>query len=108
MDALVAERVMGWHLGSYPGVFGLWVNPKGGTRAHETQWRPSTDIEAAWQVIESFGCFFTVAKLAKEDLAEKYIATIVCGSSTKEGWADTAPLAICRVALKIVLASQPA
>ena len=52
LDALVAERVMGWE--ARQGVLGCEVPPRGvplGMGGWPT-WSPSTDIAAAWEVVE--------------------------------------------------------
>lgn len=112
IDALVAERVMGWTRSTRPGDY-PWKLPNGKQSIITPDY--STDIAAAWQVVEK--------------LAERGIALNIgpyWGHPPKhEGWhveldialdtlpdldtipigdrytvAPTAPLAICRAALK--------
>ena len=50
MDALVAERVMGFGTASLDSV-DFWLDPKPGTGLRAVfSWSPSTDIAAAWEV----------------------------------------------------------
>jgi len=59
LDRLVAEKVMGWKRtteGAPPGC-AYWKDDDGFVRANETpggslNWNPSTDIAAAWEVVE--------------------------------------------------------
>ena len=107
MDALVAEKVMGWRM-----MRGHWVPPEAAPETNilacpTSTYRYSTDIAAAWEVVE------------KVNLLEPYGDTLW---KDQRGWvfgvhdvdgagyayedvtviADTAPLAICRAALKAV------
>jgi hypothetical protein len=55
MDALVAERVMGW---TPKPPYGHWYDADGNPSGYHPEatdcrkWSPSTDIAAAWQVVE--------------------------------------------------------
>lgn len=114
MDAMVAERVMGWKLNmggrvvrpdgsSFKGpVEDRWLDPN----PHYQQYSLapySTDIAAAWKVVEkmleldfhcvlgarsrsAYACYFTKDPHAK----------------TETDYTSSAPLAICRAALKAV------
>ena len=66
----------------------------------------STDISAAWEVVDKLVRFsITIESFPKGVLCRFFGA----GSSTAGdavGWADTAPLAICRAALLAVEAAQ--
>ncbi len=50
MDALVAEKVMGWKFGKDPVGLSCWVVSI--DRTVDRCWSPSTDIAAAWEVVE--------------------------------------------------------
>ena len=96
MDALVAERVMGWTAERKPGLPHLWLPP-----GHFISgWSPSTDISAAWQVVEKMlekhEAFHLEYIPDKQWYAMFWFATYFTS-------ADTAPLAICRAALKAVV-----
>jgi hypothetical protein len=115
MDALVAERVMGWvrHPDS---MYRHWCErqPDGTLRfldqcepLHTVRpWHPSTDIAAAWEVVEklrgeSFPWEFS--------LGWRHIEPFVSFGRTANqkdeigfSHGETAPLAICRAALKTV------
>lgn len=102
IDALVAEHVMGWHRAC-----GAWIGPNGlstsyGFEEDAKDFCPSTDIAAAWEVVEQI----------REILSDPTIFI----SSVFGGWCvelrrwgsaradvetrETAPLAICLAALK--------
>lgn len=56
MDALVAEKVMGWKAWK-PDWFNdpnptNWLDEKSGPTKNWHTWSPSTSIEAAWEVVE--------------------------------------------------------
>lgn len=101
LDALVAEKVMGWQ------------NIRGSYRVGESrvyicevsEWKPTEDITAAWQVVaglsDKFYCQITTPYLRYEPYwcYFEYHGT----SDTHPLWrasATTAPLAICLAALK--------
>ena len=46
LDALVATKVMGWKSKD-----DIWMLPDGGG-VYKREWSPSTDIKAAWEVVE--------------------------------------------------------
>ena len=95
LDALVAERVMGWRE--------VWIEPRSGrARGHAASNRifdvppHSTDIAAAWRV---------VGKLADLTLWEgggHWNARFGIDSWDDTMSGDTVPEAICRAALKAV------
>lgn len=104
IDALVAERVMGWHLEitEPSGDYHYWVDDAGVRRGHGPDgpvvqgtrvWRPSTDIAAAWQLVdlerEPFSLFFN-------GLVWRAVFGV---TGTFAAEAKTAPLAICRAKL---------
>lgn len=110
MDKLIAEKVFGWD--------DFWCNdrqlmgypPCEQVSIMEAERHPvpyySTDIAATWEVVEkvaSLGCGYMV-----EDAEEGHICTFFKGFKFPrrideyEAEADTAPLAICRAALKAV------
>jgi hypothetical protein len=94
LDALVAEKVMGLVIPSRPG------------------WGPkpySTDIAAAWEVVEKFGHFHiqTVFGDGSVDSFGEMIRVRLTTEATLQGRtmesiAETAPHAICLAALKAV------
>jgi hypothetical protein len=118
LDALVAERVLGWKLidriemgwGEGPDVWDC-TNGKDAdecyspTRQH---FAPSTDISAAWAVVERMrengmwmkltGPFYTDAPLWNAGFTPHGM-TGFNGRPDFCGHGDTAPLAICRAAL---------
>jgi hypothetical protein len=119
MDALVAEKVMGeevWNglrawkriqsLQGFPEATGNWINPTDvylHTGAMNVGELPhySTDIAAAWKVMVA------VANGRRDRYPtlwqDKGTNLWVCEfGSVQDGWCDTAPLAICRAALRAV------
>ena len=109
LDALVAERVMGWHItdaikkpgqddyGVAPGQVGvLWV-----VRVPDY----STDIAAAWQVVErliKLDAFVSLDYDFQNVDSEKWSVTFITRKAIDCESGETAPLAICRAALKAV------
>lgn len=121
LDALVAERVMGWTnistlspQGRYFGArhFGWHETLRGSVPEHGRVALPSysTDIAAGWEVVEklvSLGWHFTITSLQGKWHAglTKDIGDV---RETAMGHESTVPLAICRAALKAVLTEPPA
>ena len=107
LDALVAERVMGWTR-VVRARETLWQSPKAGTWPIVASRLPhySTDIAAAWQVVERMRADGWVCEVFGSDTAnaEGYSVTLwrpdTSGSSVTQN--ATAPLAICRAALAAI------
>jgi hypothetical protein len=116
MDALIAEKVMGWKpvpinywlpegkgRGDKP-VLWLFNHPKYGeqTRAMHN-FRPSSDIAAAWEVVEEIKSHVLRVDITiSADTRLKPYAVLITGKGIREWWqreGDTLPLAICRAAL---------
>jgi hypothetical protein len=111
LDALVAEKVMGWDIHfKDPELRGgkeHWRDHERSTNWLPEQWCPSSDISAAWEVLEKvqdvgslerFGGFGWRCEV--HSVSPNFV------DCAAEG--DTAPLAICRAALKAVsLTQQP-
>jgi len=94
MDSLVAEQVMGW---KYNLLGDAWENTGHGWVGYE-KFMPSADIAAAWAVADML--HFSI-------ISQHPIGWLVdTRSNTRlpfvEVYANTAPLAICRAALKVV------
>jgi len=129
MDALVAEKVMGWSNVEKT----TWSNyradgtPFGGGKEwrgtppnHEAEFNPvlypiknySTDIAAAWMVVEKIRPLFWSTQVMVWDHSDKYIVSCVYRGGHDEpekainSEAPTAPLAICRAALLAVMDSE--
>lgn len=124
MDELVAEKVMGWHIGKryqlgilahFPGDYDCWLDDN-----DEVMWwcpfEPSSKIDPAWKVVEKLVSMERYIELhifsdgsgvsceIYEDRADKYPGGKDYPGSTWEpagySQADTTPLAICRAMLK--------
>lgn len=105
LDALIAEKVMGLKVDyEFEGFGGLRV-PSLVDKYDEWGYLPdySTDISAAWQVVEKFYSM----KLDKYSNGQEWRCYLVGVRDGKNadatGVADTAPLAVCRAALLVVL-----
>ena len=116
LDALVAEKVMGWHQSErqpyifhnddgYPYVLDKEYN----LRCPHSKFLPSTSIAAAWRVVEKF-CDEKSANFPQDVHVEWNGFHWFCYLNTEQMiatendaiTADTAPLAICLAALKAV------
>ena len=104
LDCLVAERVMGWQ---YDLLRDAWVKADGG-HAYAEVWKPSTDIAAAWEVLEHLrerGWRLVLnppGYLSDEDWVIEILPKEFLGK-VQLVYAPTAPTAICRAALLIAL-----
>ena len=113
LDALIAEKVMGWE----------WNIRNGQCYAEHwcsnaadcwPEWSPSTDITAAWEVVEKLrnwpnGHYWLslsqIAGVRGEWRSGFSYGGMAVNHSPKFVVADTAPLAICRAALKAITPS---
>lgn len=121
LDALIAEKVMGWERQPSAGPFPE-LNPKGyWWRIPETGWgrqdfHPSLFIADAWMVVEKLKAL-PYAKGDQDPISELRLwwsnqtKTWHCrtwGENFYEAKADTAPEAICLAALKAIETVVPA
>jgi hypothetical protein len=100
-DALVAEKVMGWTKEVNQFEFGgyVWMVSEGEFILND-DWQPSTDISAAWKVVEKFeGAQIHHAKTHVHLWSAEFFKN---GESIASGFSATAPEAICKTALKAV------
>jgi hypothetical protein len=108
MDELVAEKVMGWHLVKTNSGRDQWHDADGyqhmvsrydgyeDAEDFETIcWHPSESILWAWEVVEKLDYLKLVKSFGLSGV--KWIAKI----DDVEVFSNTAPLAICRVALLV-------
>lgn len=97
LDALVAEKVMGWR-----SMGDLWITTDENIMGKE--WSPSTNIEAAWMVFLKVFC----THVAKSSAVISWCAlngkwSMALGvEPIMVDWTDTAPHVICLAALKVV------
>lgn len=102
MDAMVAERVMGLEVNvAFPTLYDTKMNT-----IHRYAEIPhySTDNNAAWEVVEKLrgrGIAVTVSTLGTMN-HQACAYTIWHEVSSATTWAESAPLAICKAALKAV------
>lgn len=103
LDALVAEKIMGWRYLNQPSTGYPWYPPEEGwSKAHPPRY--STDIAAAWKVMEKMcdmgnqNCTLQFEGKLNPDYAWTF-----SHDENADWWASagTAPLAICLAALKV-------
>lgn len=119
LDALVAEKVMGWRHweSSYAvGPKPHWITPDGDSRV---EWSPSTDIAAAWEVVDKLGSGAMwmqrmshtglTSDSTEPELVEYTKAhgrhpnwRVKFGKKGKWAFSDSSPHAICLAALKAI------
>lgn len=113
LDALVAEKVMGWKVKWHDGYWTMAI-PKAECVSYGWNWRPSEDIAAADEVAEKIGI---VAGKSEERQPGQYFAVVSSLDDSVEYWWDkryghyyaytpTKPLAICRAALLAVMEGE--
>lgn len=118
LDAIVAERVLGVRVGFEVGVslFSYTANGFEGVAPY------STDIEAAWQVVDELDKRDYYFAMSRDWVMVGGVPTGERGyharfhpymevaygedENATSAWAETAPLAICRAALRAVVATQ--
>jgi len=108
LDRLVAERVMGWSDAQdasqyYPGD-GVWRSPDGHP-LHAKKWSPSTDIEAAMEVVNKLLSRYNFSIYSGRYPIRWFVQIVAV-----EDWETKAlvedenlPLAICRAALSALM-----
>lgn len=125
LDALVAEKVMGWklhieergpHMGEIApdGKLHLWIEGRV-SKWNVLHWKPSRDIAAAWEVIEQLQSKGIRLDSLGHGNLDCHLETTRNFSCEFGGWAEdgsptiswsaiakTAPVAICRAAFKAV------
>ena len=116
LDALVAEKVMGWGRAHYDYVFwqqtaaepllrycsSTLIMRDGDEPPNYYQpFHPSRDIAAAWEVVERMNELRKPFSITQSAFMSGWIAEFLADDdfNTIEAQADTAPLAICRAAL---------
>jgi hypothetical protein len=102
LDALVAELVMGWTdavISNYPFQFHYLPNSD---PPYKRTPNFSTDIAAAWQVVEKMGASFDKLTLVGSDAQTWRCSVLRDGIFPRVADAPSAPLAICRAALACV------
>ena len=112
MDALVAEQVMGWHWGEAEDGVATWTHTDSGIAwaVAEPTFSPSTNIADAWQVVEKLiglGYWISLSHNGNQHAAcwDFRLCDRATESKREIAIEATAPLAICRAALKAVEAA---
>lgn len=98
IDAIVAEKVMGTPFRK-PGHGPCCTCQVCGWDFDNCQCGYSTDIEKAWRVVEKLAPVF-YWKIGTEPVQRTYCQFWTPGHEAVIAYADTAPLAICKAALK--------
>lgn len=95
LDALIAGELMGWRnaTGAWIGGIIPWATDSGFRR--KVEFCPSTDISDAWEVVDRLRGAFSFELRRRADGG--FCCWFGEGMSAE---ADTAPLAICRAALR--------
>ena len=119
LDALVAEKVMGWQLKKVRRSFGTstmgfeyadrdaWVDGNGTAVCEPWEWQPGDELDDAWQVVEKFlADDYRFALDNREGLPWWAEFALPDYSEGDQDIAETPTLAICRAALKAVMATQ--
>lgn len=110
LDRLIAENVMGWY--KLPTMWCKGAN----SYAAESNWSPSTDIAAAWEVVEKLDtgprhAWFMILerRISVNTFPRMFRCRFTNGITAPayaveqvQAWADQAPLAICLAALKVI------
>ena len=100
LDALVAEKVMGWVENTDPQGC-CYIEPHTGVEHHS--FAPSTDIAAAWEVLDAIGGNeFDAEITCGMDGVSVGINRTISGDHEHCATGDTAPHAICLAALEAV------
>lgn len=108
LDRLIAEGVMGWErMSDYwadEHGFRGWIEiPSNIPHDWEIIWSPSTRIEHAWEVVEKVGLLNWPNSLQHGNLDGLWTIERFTGETTDIiAQAETAPLAICLAALKMI------
>jgi len=110
LDALVAEKVMGWKLKHVNDpvmavIFANWVDENDVGIITPDEWKPSTDISAAWQVVEKMhALLFSRRREFLRYLQEAVTSDEMVTKGQYIAWPDVfwfiTPRAICLAALK--------
>lgn len=109
LDKLIAEKVMEWSVSRVDedyidrnGHFTGWTT--GLVYSKRKLWRPSTEIAAAWAMVEHLSMLgIHLWAVGQEDAAPGWQADFGRNhSSDQQGWGTTAQLALCLAALKAV------
>lgn len=111
LDALVAERVMGWHARDawYDADDNWMADLEDNFPIDAEAFSPSTSIEAAWQVVEKMrGRGWTMTLNQEAEMQFEPWDCRFFGPNDRRAIAhgNTAPLAICRAALKAMEATR--
>jgi len=103
LDALVAEKVMGWEYKDAIYSWGevlrpsQWIKPNGWPVDRVSCY--STDISAAWEVVEEMGDCLHLKQHGEQGEWEAWF----CGYPNSKAHGETAPETICKAALLAVM-----
>lgn len=110
IDSLVAIHVMQWKEGAPGGYRPFWIRSDDDTGLYCEYWKPTEDIEQAWQVLEKFPQPHYSVRIERYpngrwecdiSLTEDHPLRKETVVSSIEVMADTAPEAICKTTLQM-------
>jgi len=107
IDSLVAENVMGWQKEATLPEYFFWKNVENGElKYHIDDWKPSTKIKYAWEVVDKLrdSGFYVCIKMPPKGKSESCWICVedFYGEKYYTAYAKPAPLTICLAALKTV------
>jgi len=97
LDQLIDERFFGREFTTFP-MGNCYHDGRRWVRSHNY----STDISDAWEVVEKLGDLFAVRKTPKG-----YIGHVITDKNEEAITCNSAPEAICKVALLVILEVKP-
>ncbi|MBQ6446640.1 MAG: hypothetical protein IJJ10_04135 [Bacillus sp. (in: Bacteria)] len=104
INQLIAEKVMRWHLRKLEHV-NAWIDEKGDWTLKQ-MWKPATNIQDAWLVVEKLQASFKSVEIFLENGMTNVIVTENFPNGylkdKYQGYEKNAALAICKAALKAV------
>lgn len=114
MDGLIAEKIFKFgDIQEFDSelsgrTFSGWIDDKNKSIIRPEFWQPSESIESAWEVLQEFGKLGYLWQLQNQEngRANGYQFALFIGEVVHRGYAETAPLAICRAALLAVVPAQ--
>lgn len=100
LDTLIAEKIFGWHLDEH----NMWAIPGNTFLIYASCTNIpsySTDISAAWEVVEKFKAVTRLEKRFNDDTTKWFCElSLGIGEGCCTAYAETAPHAICLAALE--------
>lgn len=104
IDALVAEKVMGWTMGEIDSATeGLWLKDGHPTKWDRYDWQPAINIGCAWEVVEKLkDGNYAYIRWVRSMVLYECVFNATIENEKVIATAKTAPRAICLAALRSV------